>query len=483
MEPTRRFWGFVGVFAGFLAVGVLADRPLLVVGAGTLFASLLAVQWRALTDFQRALDDLTVRVVAPETRTASDGTVPISVTARLPEPVEAPIRLSVGYGPGIDGPDDVVEIPPGETAADATHDVRFPVAGWFSVPDVECRLTDASGLVTETVGVDSAVAITVEPAEPTDVRVGVGQGRVAGTYGEHASGLSGSGLEPKDLREYLPGDSVATIDWKATARLNEPYVRGFEAETDRRTRLVVDVREPMHVGPPGRSKLAYLREVALGIVESAAAATDPVSLVIVDERGVHETRTTSKAAEYYLRIKRTLQGLGPVDQAGGRPPVAAESGPSEALSAAETLADRDSAFARTLRPYFAETVSYVSRLADDPLFEAARAAAGSNRAWTVVFTDDSDPRRTVMAAKAATRNENYVTVFLTPSVLFAEEGRIPPDEAHDRYVAFEELRRELHRLPRVTAFQVAPGDRLEAVVAASDAREPTDANEERPTPR
>ena len=37
--------------------------------------------------------------------------------------------------------------------------------------------------------------------------------------------------------------------------------------------------------------------------------------------------------------------------------------------------------------------------------------------------------------------------------------------SYESYVDFEEFRRELSRLPRVTAFEVGPSDRLEAVLS------------------
>ena len=64
-------------------------------------------------------------------------------------------------------------------------------------------------------------------------------------------------------------------------------------------------------------------------------------------------------------------------------------------------------------------------------------------------------------------------VFITPQWLFEPTTLTDLDDAYDRYLAFEELRRELDGAPRVTAFEVAPGDRLDAVLAHRQARRPT----------
>ena len=45
--------------------------------------------------------------------------------------------------------------------------------------------------------------------------------------GRHASRLRGRGLNFEELRNYVPGDDIRTVDWKATARTRKPQVRGY----------------------------------------------------------------------------------------------------------------------------------------------------------------------------------------------------------------------------------------------------------------
>ena len=45
--------------------------------------------------------------------------------------------------------------------------------------------------------------------------------------GRYASAFRGQGIEFAELREYAPGDDVRAIDWKATARLRQPFVRRY----------------------------------------------------------------------------------------------------------------------------------------------------------------------------------------------------------------------------------------------------------------
>jgi hypothetical protein len=67
--------------------------------------------------------------------------------------------------------------------------------------------------------------------------------------------------------------------------------------------------------------------------------------------------------------------------------------------------------------------------------------------WVLVFTDDTDRtgvRETVRVVQSA---GHYAVVFLAPDVLF------------------ESFRRELARMERVSAYEVGPGERLEAVLS------------------
>ena len=51
--------------------------------------------------------------------------------------------------------------------------------------------------------------------------------------GRRASKLRGRGLDFEELRAYVAGDDVRSIDWRVTARTGRPYVRSYREERDR----------------------------------------------------------------------------------------------------------------------------------------------------------------------------------------------------------------------------------------------------------
>ena len=63
--------------------------------------------------------------------------------------------------------------------------------------------------------------------------------------GEYSSELTGRGTEFNDLRDYVRGDDVKDLDWKATARVGHPLVRRYVAVRRRTVQLVVSTGRSM----------------------------------------------------------------------------------------------------------------------------------------------------------------------------------------------------------------------------------------------
>ncbi len=80
--------------------------------------------------------------------------------------------------------------------------------------------------------------------------------------GRHASRMRGRGLNFEELRTYLPGDDIRSIDWKVTARTGEAYVRVMSEERDRPALIVVDQRMSMFFGSRLNMKSVTAAEVA-----------------------------------------------------------------------------------------------------------------------------------------------------------------------------------------------------------------------------
>ncbi len=108
--------------------------------------------------------------------------------------------------------------------------------------------------------------------------------------GRHASRLRGRGLDFEELRGYLPGDDVRSIDWKVTARTGEPHVRVFTEERDRPALIVVDQRMSMFFGTVHAMKSVTAAEVAALAAFSVLAQGDRVGGIVFGDDIVAEFR-------------------------------------------------------------------------------------------------------------------------------------------------------------------------------------------------
>jgi len=66
-----------------------------------------------------------------------------------------------------------------------------------------------------------------------------------------------SGIEFSNLRQYTSGDDASRIDWKASARSNDLYVKEFEEETDLDVFILLDVSDSMTFGTAEKLKSEY----------------------------------------------------------------------------------------------------------------------------------------------------------------------------------------------------------------------------------
>jgi uncharacterized protein (DUF58 family) len=104
--------------------------------------------------------------------------------------------------------------------------------------------------------------------------------------GRYASRLRGRGLNFEELRRYLPGDDVRTIDWRVTARTRQPHVRVYTEEKDRSVLLLVDQRSNMFFGSRDRMKSVTAAELAALGAWRALDVGDRVGAVVFNDTEV-----------------------------------------------------------------------------------------------------------------------------------------------------------------------------------------------------
>jgi uncharacterized protein (DUF58 family) len=102
--------------------------------------------------------------------------------------------------------------------------------------------------------------------------------------GQHRSLLRGPGTEFDSLREYVLGDDVRSIDWRAVARRGDVMVRTWRPERDRRILVVLDTGRTAAGRVAGIPRLDASMDAILLLTALASRAGDQVDLIAFDRR-------------------------------------------------------------------------------------------------------------------------------------------------------------------------------------------------------
>jgi uncharacterized protein (DUF58 family) len=102
--------------------------------------------------------------------------------------------------------------------------------------------------------------------------------------GQHVALIRGQGTEFDSLREYVDGDDVRSIDWRATARRSDVVVRTWRPERDRRIYLVLDTGRTAAGRVGDIPRLDCSMDAALLLGALASRAGDRVDLLAYDRQ-------------------------------------------------------------------------------------------------------------------------------------------------------------------------------------------------------
>ncbi|WP_396904636.1 DUF58 domain-containing protein [Mycolicibacterium phlei] len=123
--------------------------------------------------------------------------------------------------------------------------------------------------------------------------------------GGHTSLQFGRSNDFVDLREYVVGDDVRDIDWRASARSPHLVVRRYVAERSQEFLLIADTGANLLATAPSGERKRDLVVLALGAVGLIACAqADKIGLVYGDDRGSSLER--GKTGEDHLEQMLTL---------------------------------------------------------------------------------------------------------------------------------------------------------------------------------
>ena len=103
--------------------------------------------------------------------------------------------------------------------------------------------------------------------------------------GEQASVFLGRGIEFEELRQFQPGDSSRDIDWHASLRRGQPYVKVRREERCAHLHVLIDRRLPMRFATRGKLKVSCAAELALLFVYAARKTNAHISVTTLEPAG------------------------------------------------------------------------------------------------------------------------------------------------------------------------------------------------------
>ncbi len=101
--------------------------------------------------------------------------------------------------------------------------------------------------------------------------------------GDYHSTFKGQGVEFDEVRPYIAGDDVRTIDWNVTARTGIPYIKRFSEERELTVVFLVDVSGSQGYGSRNRSKMELAAEITALLALTAIRNQDKIGLVLFSD--------------------------------------------------------------------------------------------------------------------------------------------------------------------------------------------------------
>lgn len=121
--------------------------------------------------------------------------------------------------------------------------------------------------------------------------------------GQYQSVFKGKGMEFDEVREYIPGDEIRSIDWNVTARAGRPFVKKFTEERELTVMLLLDMSASSFFGTRGQMKAQLAAKICSVLALSAIKNNDKVGFIAFTDK-IEKFIPPRKGLRHVLRIIR-----------------------------------------------------------------------------------------------------------------------------------------------------------------------------------
>lgn len=277
---------------------MLTGRAGLLAVAGALVVGLLLPSWRgiALVEGMLALGVLADLVLAGSPRSlrldrhgdaavrlGEAATVRLSVHNTGNRPVRGILRDAWVPSAGASPERQPIDVPAGERRQ-LTTDLRPTRRGDRPAVRVTIRSLGPLGLAARQTWLTVPWSIRVLPSFASRRHLPSRLARLRQLDGRTLALVRGQGTEFDSLRDYVDGDDVRSIDWRATARRDGMVVRTWRPERDRHVLLVLDTSRTSAGRVGDAPRLDAAMDAVLLLTALATRAGDRVDLLAYDRR-------------------------------------------------------------------------------------------------------------------------------------------------------------------------------------------------------
>jgi uncharacterized protein (DUF58 family) len=276
------------------------------VAVNTVLALLIAVDVAAAGAVRRLRFE---RGGAAAVRLGETADVVLAVTNPGPRAVRGLLRDAWPPSAGAQQTRRRVDVPPGERRL-VTTALRPPRRGDRVASRVTVRSLGPLGLAARQGSHAVPWAVRVLPPFHSRRHLPSRLARLRELDGRTAVMVRGQGTEFDSLREYVVGDDVRSIDWRATARAADVMVRTWRPERDRHVLIVLDTGRTSAGRVGDAPRLDAALDAALLLAALASRAGDRVDLVAYD-RWVQADVRGAASTELLATLVSSMASLQP----------------------------------------------------------------------------------------------------------------------------------------------------------------------------
>lgn len=217
-----------------------------------------------------------------------------------------PRQLKVDKGAAYD----FIALPSG-AVDELRFEVRAPLLGVYEVGPTDLRLEDPFGLYYEERHTEGSDTLWVLPRKENLQKAALDSRLPMPLMGDHQVNRPGDGFDFFSLREYVPGDTIRSVNWKASARTGKMMVNQMMRTTAAEVTIFVDGRAITAAGQEDKSARVMIARSIASLVEFVFIRKDQPRLYIyTDHVREIEPQPPDRMIPYTLETMAELQPKG-----------------------------------------------------------------------------------------------------------------------------------------------------------------------------